>query len=39
MGYDIVDAYEDINALNNKLNLVIKELAEKGVLKVEEKKE
>lgn len=39
MGYDIVDAYEDIKTLSNNFNALVLELQEKGVIeKPKEKK-
>lgn len=38
MPYDIVDAYEDIRTLNNKLDAVIELLQEKKILPKEDKK-
>lgn len=32
MPYDIVDAYEDINGLNEKVNAIIALLKEKGLI-------
>ena len=32
MPYDIVDAYEDINTINEKLNQIISLLIEKGII-------
>lgn len=39
MPYDIVDAHTDISHLDQRLNYVIEALLEKGILKLEEKKE